>query len=46
MLDKEQLQCVVSNAVIENAIPFGTTQNPSLNDYADGVDTMEFLLNL
>lgn len=42
----EQLQCVVSNNLIENSIPFGTTQKPSLNDYADGVDTIQFLLNL
>ena len=26
--------------------PFGTAQRPSLNDYADGVDTMEFLCSL
>ncbi|WP_350288631.1 acyl-CoA reductase [uncultured Croceitalea sp.] len=46
---KEQnklLQCVVSNNAIENSIPFGATQKPGLNDYADGVDTIQFLLNL
>ncbi len=26
-------------------IPFGTAQHPALDDYADGVDTMEFLCN-
>ncbi|HTN46875.1 MAG TPA: acyl-CoA reductase [Flavipsychrobacter sp.] len=26
--------------------PFGTSQQPSLNDYADGVDTMKFLAQL
>ena len=31
---------------IENAVPFGRTQTPELWDYADGVDTMEFLLKL
>jgi hypothetical protein len=46
VVDKEYLQCVVSNTPIDDAIAFGTTQNPSLNDYADGVDTMEFLLKL
>ncbi len=30
----------------KNFIPFGDTQKPSLNDYADGVDTMNFLLRL
>ena len=28
------------------AVPFGETQNPSLKDYADGVDTMDFLMHL
>lgn len=36
------IQCIVSH---ENT-PFGTAQSPSLTDYADGVDTMEFLRNL
>ena len=27
-------------------IPFGKTQTPGLMDYADGVDTVEFLLTL
>ena len=35
----EQLQCVVS----KKDIPFGNTQKPNLWDYADGVDTVEFL---
>ena len=39
---KENIQCVVSNFV-ENTINFGNTQQPSLLDYSDGVDTMEFL---
>ncbi|MBO0329993.1 acyl-CoA reductase [[Muricauda] lutisoli] len=42
----EQIQCVVSGAAKENEVNFGDTQKPSLSDYADGVDTMEFLLNL
>jgi len=43
--DKDDIQCIVSNT-IENAVPFGQTQQPSLTDYADGVDTLEFLSNL
>ena len=35
----DSLQCVVS----KEKISFGSTQNPSLWDYADGVDTIEFL---
>jgi Acyl-CoA reductase (LuxC) len=41
--DKEQIQCVIGNAGIKNAIPFGKAQCPQLSDYADGVDTMKFL---
>lgn len=43
--DEEQIQCVVSN-FLPNSIPFGETQKPNLWDYADGIDTMQFLLNL
>lgn len=42
--DKELIQCVVSKEKIAASIPFGKTQEPELWDYADGVDTMEFLL--
>ncbi|MFZ5554964.1 MAG: acyl-CoA reductase [Bacteroidota bacterium] len=41
-MHKEQLQCVVG----KNGIPFGSTQSPQLWDYADGVDTLEFLISL
>ena len=40
---QKNIQCVVSNADIEGAIAFGEAQNPQLWDYADGVDTMDFL---
>lgn len=43
---EEQIQCVVSNSENIPGIPFGKTQTPSLWDYADGIDTLEFLLNL
>ncbi len=42
--DKDRIQCVVSQGIIKNEIPFGKTQTPSLTDYADGVDTVDFLL--
>ena len=41
--EHEQLQCVVSNGLTDNSIPFGQTQKPSLWDYADNVDTIAFL---
>ena len=45
--DKELIQCVVAHdPVIKKAIPFGQAQCPTLLDYADGVDTMKFLLAL
>ncbi len=45
-LEKDQIQCVVSNLGIESEIDFGETQKPKLDDYADGVDTLRFLENL
>lgn len=44
--DKELIQCVVSNGVIENSFPFGQAQHPQLWDYADNIDTLLFLNNL
>lgn len=44
--DKDQIQCIVSNNIIENSIDFGQTQKPNLWDYADNVDTIQFLLKI
>ena len=44
--EAEQIQCIVSNNLIPNSIPFGQTQQPKLWDYADNVDTIHFLLSL
>lgn len=44
--DQDKLQCIVSHQLFENEVAFGQTQNPSLKDYADGVDTIKFLLSL
>lgn len=45
--ERENIQCIVSRPeLIDGAVPFGEAQSPSISDYADGVDTMEFLLNL
>ena len=40
----EHIQCVVSNLGIEGSQPLGRAQYPALMNYADGVDTMRFLL--
>ena len=45
-MDAEQIQCIVSNGITENSIPFGQTQKPNLWDYADNIDTLEFLLGI
>jgi hypothetical protein len=45
-VDNEQIQCIVSNDLIENSIAFGQTQKPNLWDYADSVDTIKFLIAL
>jgi hypothetical protein len=42
--DADSIQCLVAKGFDEQEIPFGLTQLPSLRDYADGVDTVEFLL--
>ena len=36
-----QIQCIVGH----NYLPFGSAQCPTLTDYADGIDTMQFLGN-
>ena len=44
---QEQIQCVVSvdHKISKHILP-GNSQTPELWDYADGVDTMKFLLGL
>ncbi len=43
-----QLQCISTNITFENlqTISLGMAQKPSFFDYADGVDTIQFLLSL
>jgi Acyl-CoA reductase (LuxC) len=45
-IEKDQIQCIVGNQDIDGIIPFGETQKPHLYDFADGVDTLEFLQKL
>jgi hypothetical protein len=43
----DKIQCVVSKtACAEKPVYFGHTQKPELADYADGVDTVNFLISL
>ena len=44
-----QIQCIVTKMELKisnQIVDFGKTQQPELWDYADGVDTISFLLNL
>lgn len=40
--DKSEIQCIIGHGYLD----FGSAQNPMLWDYADGVDTMQFLIGL
>jgi hypothetical protein len=44
--EKDNIQCIVSSLGIENEIKFGETQKPKLWDYADQIDTIDFLIKL
>lgn len=42
--DKNNIQCIVANPdLIPNSVDFGEAQKPKLWDYADDIDTMQFL---
>ena len=41
--ESENIQCIVANNFIKNEVKFGQTQHPKLWDYADGVNTIQFL---
>ncbi|MFM1753778.1 MAG: hypothetical protein RLZZ236_717 [Bacteroidota bacterium] len=44
--EADTIQCVVSNNLVQNSIPFGQSQLPQLWDYADNVDTISFSLTI
>ncbi|HCW07983.1 MAG TPA: acyl-CoA reductase [Cytophagales bacterium] len=44
---RDKIQCVVSaRGWYKNSVPFGEAQLPKIDDYADGVDTMQFLMHV
>ncbi len=45
-LQKENIQCVVSKVAINGSLSLGKAQQPELTDYADGVDTVKFLMEI
>lgn len=42
LANDENIQCIIG----KNFLPFGSSQQPSLDDYADGIDTLQFLTDL
>ncbi|MBK7963924.1 MAG: acyl-CoA reductase [Bacteroidetes bacterium] len=40
--EQENIQCIVGGKYL----PFGTSQQPRLDEYADGVDTLKFLMGI
>jgi hypothetical protein len=47
LAEKDKIQCIVtSEKITGNEVAFGRTQYPALDDYADGVDTLTFLMGL
>lgn len=44
----DKIQCIASNLSLKKlgSVRLGNCQNPRIDDYADGVDTMEFLTGL
>ena len=43
---RKDIQCIVAAGFEENEVAFGQAQHPKLYDYADGVDTVAFLLKI
>lgn len=43
---RNEIQCIVGKVALPafSVLPFGTSQQPALTDYADGRDTLQFLL--
>ncbi len=47
--ESDKIQCIVNGAHLQlktQVVDFGMSQQPALWDYADGIDTMEFLTKL
>ncbi len=44
----DKIQCIVSNKPIKSfeTVPFGQAQHPHIDTYADGIDTVQFLLSI
>ena len=45
-ISSEKIQCIVSNTLHSDHVAFGQAQSPEPWDYADGIDTLDFLFRL
>ena len=46
-MKREEIQCLVAeNLPVPGAVKPGQTQHPGLSDFADNLDTMEFLMGI
>ncbi len=45
-VERDQIQCIVAEGLLAEEVKFGQSQSPALDDYADGIDTVEFLLRI
>ena len=45
-IDKDKIQCIVASGFMDSEITFGETKRPELWNYADDIDTIEFLLKI
>ena len=45
-VNKDKLQCIVCNNLVKKSTKFGMTQSPSLLEFADNVNTVDFLLKV
>ena len=43
-IDLESMNDKIQCRVGDNGLPFGSSQHPDLSDYADGIDTIDFLI--
>lgn len=44
--NRDTIQCIVGRLDGIKTVPFGSAQQPDLDDYADGINTIQFLLKL
>ncbi len=45
-IDRDKIQCIAGNENVIDFVKFGQTQHPKLWNYADDINTIEFLLKL